>query len=309
MASLKDLRNRIKTVKSTERITSAMKMVAAAKLKKSEERANQARPFAEKMEAMLAQLSGDMGQDAPSLLVGRGGEKNKKILLVVVTSDRGLCGGFNGSMVKEVRKKVNQLQAAGHVVKLMVVGRKGINLLKRDMQKNFIAEFEELSKPTPNFENADMVAQKILALFNSGDIDECQLFFTKYVSALTQIVTPLSLIPFKTSEQAKSTDKVAEKGPVKAVDKKNESEKVMTEFSPDEESILAKLLPQNLSVQVYRGFLESFASEQGARMTAMDNATRNAKDMINKLTITYNRSRQAQITKELIEIISGAEAV
>ncbi len=309
MASLKDLRNRIKTVKSTERITSAMKMVAAAKLKKSEERANQARPFAEKMEAMLAQLSSDMGQDAPSLLVGRGGEKNKKILLVVVTSDRGLCGGFNGSMVKEVRKKVNQLQAAGHVAKLMVVGRKGINLLKRDMQKNFIAEFEELSKPTPNFENADMVAQKILTLFNSGDIDECQLFFTKYVSALTQIVTPLSLIPFKTSEQAKPADRAAEKGPMKAVDKKNESEKVMTEFSPDEESILAKLLPQNLSVQVYRGFLESFASEQGARMTAMDNATRNAKDMINKLTITYNRSRQAQITKELIEIISGAEAV
>ena len=305
MASLKDLRSRIKTVKSTERITSAMKMVAAAKLKKSEDRVAQARPFATEMETMLAKLSSDMGTNAPALLVGRGDAKNKKILLVVITSDRGLCGGFNGAMVKEVRKKIHTLSQAGHNVSLMVIGRKGVGLLRRDFQKNIIANFEELCKPIPQYDGAEMLAQKIIGLFNEGQIDECQLFFTKYVSALTQLVVPLSLIPFQAAAVPGDNKKTTSE-PTRAV---KESEKNITEFEPNEESILIKLLPQNLAVQVYRGLLESFASEQGARMTAMDNATRNAKDMINKLTITYNRSRQAQITKELIEIISGAEAV
>ncbi|MDI9313751.1 MAG: F0F1 ATP synthase subunit gamma [Hydrotalea sp.] len=305
MASLKDLRNRIKTVKSTERITSAMKMVAAAKLKKSEDRVAQSRPYANEMETMLAKLSAGMGSDAPLLLAGRGATKNKKILLLVITSDRGLCGGFNGTMVKETRKKIRALQQEGHSVSLMVVGRKGINLLRRDFAKNILADFEELCKPLPQFDGADMLAQKIIALFNAGEIDECQLFYTKYVSALTQVVTPLSLIPF----QAATASNDNQKDNKKPVNEAKTSEQSVTEFDPDEEAILAKLLPQNLAVQVYRGLLESFASEQGARMTAMDNATRNAKDMINKLTITYNRSRQAQITKELIEIISGAEAV
>ena len=302
MASLKDLRNRIKTVKSTERITSAMKMVAAAKLKKSEDRVSQARPFFDKMESMLGKLSGGMGPEAPTLLVGRGTAKNKKILLLVITSDRGLCGGFNGTMVKEVRKKIRALQDAGHTVSLMVVGRKGVNLLRRDFPKNIVASFEELCKPIPPFAGADMLAQKIIGFFNSGEIDECQLVYTKYLSAITQIVTPLSLIPFQAAPQFANDNK-------KSLGETSHGDQSITEFEPDEETILIKLLPQNLAVQVYRGLLESFASEQGARMTAMDNATRNARDMINKLTITYNRSRQAQITKELIEIISGAEAV
>ncbi|MGI9461904.1 MAG: F0F1 ATP synthase subunit gamma [Alphaproteobacteria bacterium] len=319
MPSLKDLRNRIKTVKSTERITSAMKMVAAAKLKKSEHRVAELRPFAEKMEEMLSQLSADTktndGGDAPPLLVGRHEKQHssaKKILLLVITSDRGLCGGFNGAMVKSVRKEIHALEAKHHSIRLMVVGRKGVGLLKRDLQKLFIAEFEELCKPAPNFDSAEMVAQQIITLFNNGEIDECQLFFSKYVSALTQIVTPLSLIPFQTSNNTanKSSDSKTDNTTHEKTKTDNQtSDKILTEFEPNEEAILQKLLPQNLAVQIYRGFLESFASEQGARMTAMDNATRNAKELINKLTITYNRSRQAQITKELIEIISGAEAI
>lgn len=306
MASLKDLRSRIKSTKSTERITSAMKMVAAAKLKKSEDRAARARPYAEKMETMITALSSQMAGDAPALLRGRDGGKGKVLLLVVITSDRGLCGGFNGAMVKEVRKAIYKHQAGGGQVKLLLIGRKGINLLRREFQKNIVDSFEELSKPIPQFDKAEMVAQKIATLFDKQEIDQCQLFFTKYVSALTQMVTPLSLIPFQAAIHHGGDAKNATS---KTSDKKSDANRALTEFEPDEATILQSLLPQNLAVQVYRGFLESFASEQGARMTAMDNATRNARDMINRLTITYNRSRQAQITKELIEIISGAEAL
>ncbi|RED49099.1 F0F1 ATP synthase subunit gamma [Aestuariispira insulae] len=294
MASLKDLKNRIASVQSTRRITSAMKMVAAAKLRKAQINAEAARPYAERMERMLGSLaSGSKGENAPKLLAGTG--KDDTHLIVLVSSDRGLCGGFNGNLARDVRNRIDSLTAAGKTVKLIIIGRKGVTLLKRDHADKIVATYEELSKPEPSFEGASEVCEKITDMFEAGEFDVCTLIYNKFVSALTQEVTPLQLIPFASEE----TGEAAEAGAGDA----------QYEYEPEEEAILEALLPKNLSVQAFRAMLESFASEQGARMTAMDNATRNAGDMINKLSITYNRTRQAQITSELIEIISGAEAL
>ncbi|WP_425407549.1 F0F1 ATP synthase subunit gamma [Hwanghaeella sp.] len=296
MASLKELKARISSVKSTQRITSAMKMVAAAKLRKAQDMAEAARPYAERIERMLGSLAaGTSSAGAPAMLSGTGKEDTH--LLVVVTSDRGLCGGFNGSIVRAVRQRILALQAEGKTVKLLVIGRKGVGLLRREFRGLFVEAYEELAKPVPTFEGAAMVADKVTSMFEAGEFDVCTIYYNKFVSALTQVVTPLQLIPFAVPEGEEEEKPAA--GGASAV----------YEFEPEEEKILAALLPKNLSTQVFRAMLESFAGEQGARMTAMDNATRNAGDMINKLSITYNRSRQAQITKELIEIISGAEAL
>jgi len=296
MPSLKDLRGRIKSVQSTRRITSAMKMVAAAKLKKAQTAAEDARPYAERMERMLSSLAaGITPENAPPLLGGTNSDKVQ--LLVVVTSDRGLCGGFNGSISRAVKARIKSLEDQGREVKLMVVGRKGVTLLRRDHGTKIVAKYEDLLKPAPAFEHADEVVAEIRRMFDDGEFDVCTVYYNKFLSAISQEVTPLQLIPFQVPE----TD-----GDAQAADGEPEAQ---YDFEPSEEAILDSLLPKNLSVQVYRAMLESFASEQGARMTAMDNATRNAGDMIDSLSITYNRMRQAQITNELIEIISGAEAL
>lgn len=295
MASLKELRSRIASVKSTQRITSAMKMVAAAKLKKAQDRAQAARPYAERMERMLGSLASNAQEgNAPPMLAGTG--KSDTHLLVVISSDRGLCGGFNGSIMRAVRLRIKELLNDGKTVKLIVVGRKGIGLVRREFRDLLVEGYEELSKPAPSFDGAATVAKKVTDMFEAGEFDVCTVYYSKFISALTQPVTPLQLIPFKAADGGEES----ETGPGGGA---------AYDYEPDEEEILADLLPKNLSVQLFRSLQESFASEQGARMTAMDNATRNAGDMINSLSITYNRSRQAQITKELIEIISGAEAL
>ena len=299
MASLKDLRIRINSVQSTRRITSAMKMVAAAKLKKAEEAAAAARPYAERMERMLGSLAaGVTGENAPPLVAGTG--KDDTHLIVMVTSDRGLCGGFNGNLARSVKARIADLEGAGKTVKLMVVGRKGVALMRRDHGGKIVESFEDLVKPQPHFEHADTVIQRVAEMFEAGAFDVCTVYYNKYISALTQEVTPLQLIPFALPEEGDSDGDEGARADTGGAG---------YEFEPDEETILASLLPKNLSVQMFRAMLESFASEQGARMTAMDNATRNAEEMIDSLTITYNRMRQAQITNELIEIISGAEAL
>jgi F-type H+-transporting ATPase subunit gamma len=292
MPSLKDLRVRINSVKSTQKITSAMKMVAAAKLRRAQEQAEAARPYAERMERMLGSLAASMaGQEgAPALMAGTG--KDTVQLVVVMTSDRGLCGGFNSTIVRGARRLIRELQAAGRQVKVLCVGRKGRDQLRRDFGNLIIGTIEEIAKPRLTFEGADRVAQRIAQMFEGGEFDVCTIIYNRFKSAMTQIVTTQQLIPFAPAGTTAETGAVAS-----------------YEYEPDEAVILAELLPRNLSVQVYRALLENNASEQGARMTAMDSATRNAGDMINRLTINYNRSRQAYITKELIEIISGAEAV
>jgi F-type H+-transporting ATPase subunit gamma len=294
MPSLKDLRLRIVSVKSTRKITSAMKMVAASKLRRAQTAAEAARPFAERMERMLgtlaASLAGQAG--APRMLAGTGADKVH--LIVAVTADRGLCGGFNGSIARAVRNMTTDLLKEGKKVMIMPVGRKGREALKRDYGSHIIEGFEQLGRKGITFPEADMVAEKISAMFDAGEFDVCTVVYNRFQSAISQVVTRQQVIPFPVPEQSGKTDAAA---------------KAIYEFEPDEETILNELLPRNLATQVFRAMLESQASEQGARMTAMDNATRNAGDMINGLTIKYNRSRQAQITKELIEIISGAEAL
>ncbi len=296
MPSLKDLKTRISSVQSTRRITSAMKMVAAAKLKRAQEAAEAARPYAERMERMLGSLAAGVSTDsAPKLLAGTGDDQTH--LIVVMSSDRGLCGGFNGSIIRAVKKRIDQLTSQGKTVKLIAIGRKGVSLLRREHRDKLVHGFEELVKPYPAFDQADAVVDKIVTMFEAGEFDVCTLYYNKFISALTQEVTPLQLIPFASATEAEGDEEASDLGGAQY------------EFEPDEEAILKALLPKNLSVQVFRSMLESFASEQGARMTAMDNATRNAGDMISSLSITYNRARQAMITKELIEIISGAEAL
>lgn len=293
MPSLKDLRLRIVSVKSTRKITSAMKMVAASKLRRAQSAAEAARPFAERMERMLGTLAGSLaGQaGAPAMLAGTG--KSDVHLIVMVTADRGLCGGFNSSIVRDVRRFTAELLREGKTVKIMPVGRKGREQIKRDFGSNLIEGFEGLGRKGITFPEADMVASKITSMFENGEFDVCTVVYNRFQSAIAQVVTRQQLIPFAVpAGEAKS-------GEIKAT----------YEFEPNEEEILATLVPRNLAIQIFRSTLESQASEQGARMTAMDNATRNAGDMINGLTIKYNRSRQAQITKELIEIISGAEAL
>lgn len=296
MPNLKDLKNRIASVQSTRKITSAMKMVAASKLRRAQEQAEAGRPYAERMGRMLASLAANV-QDSgngPKLMTGTGSDQVH--LLVIISSDRGLCGAFNGAIVRESRRQIQRLQSEGKTVKLLTVGRKARDQLRREFGSLIVETYEDVGRRRLSFADADVVAQKVLAMYDAGEFDVCSVIFNKFKSAISQIVTVQQLVPFAVEAQAEEEVAGAE---VKAI----------YEFEPDEEQILAELLPRNLSIQVYRALLESAASEQGARMTAMDNATRNAGDMINKLTITYNRTRQAYITKELIEIISGAEAV
>jgi F-type H+-transporting ATPase subunit gamma len=294
MPSLKDLKTRIVSVKSTRKITSAMKMVAASKLRRAQENAEAARPYAERMARMMASLSANLvvTESTPALIRGTG--KTDTVLLVVMTSDRGLCGAFNGSIVREARRLIRTLEAEGKKVNLLCVGRKGRDLLRRDNASKILQASDEVGKKRISFADADKVAAKILEMYEKGEFDICQLVFNRFKSAISQIVTVKQLVPVavEKTETANQTEPQA-----------------VYEFEPDEETVLAELLPKNLAMQVYGALLESAAGEQGARMTAMDNATRNAGDMINKLTLNYNRSRQAYITKELIEIISGAEAV
>jgi F-type H+-transporting ATPase subunit gamma len=294
MASLKDLRMKIVSVKSTRKITSAMKMVAASKLRRAQTAAEAARPFAERMERMLgtlaASLAGQAG--APRMLAGTG--STKVHLLVAVTADRGLCGGFNSSIVRATKAMAADLLKQGKVVKIMPVGRKAREQLRRDYGQYMIEGFENLGRRGVVFAEADQVASQISAMFDTEDFDVCTVIYNKFKSAIAQEVTRQQVIPFPVPEQAGKPDTGL---------------KAIYEFEPSEEEILAEILPRNLATQMFRALLESQASEQGARMTAMDNATRNAGEMINALAIKYNRSRQAQITKELIEIISGAEAL
>jgi len=295
MPSLKDLRIRINSVKSTQKITSAMKMVAAAKLRRAQEQAEAARPYAERMDRMLGSLAASMaGQEgAPALLAGTG--KDTVHLVVVMTSDRGLCGGFNSSIVRGARRLVRDLAANGKQVKILCVGRKAREQLKRDFGNLIIGTIEEIAKPRLTYGAADRVAGQIAQMYAAGEFDVCTVIYNRFKSAMTQFVTTQQLIPFAPPAVGEAADRALAGA--------------IYEYEPDETEILAELLPRNLSVQIYRALLENRASEEGARMTAMDSATRNAGDMINRLTINYNRSRQAYITKELIEIISGAEAV
>jgi F-type H+-transporting ATPase subunit gamma len=293
MPSIKTLRVRINSVKSTQKITSAMKMVAAAKLRRAQQQAEAARPYAERMSRMLGSVASSLaGSDSASpLLVGTG--QDKVHLVVVATSDRGLCGAFNSSIVRGARQLIRTLAADGKTVKILCVGRKGRDQLRRDYNKLIVDTIDEVGKRRLAFSEAQAIAARIVKMFEAGEFDVCTIVYNRFRSAMTQIVTRQQLIPFPVPEG----EAVADMGGA------------IYEFEPSEEEILAELLPTNMAVQVFRALLENAASEQGARMTAMDNATRNAGDMIKKLTINYNRTRQAYITKELIEIISGAEAV
>jgi F-type H+-transporting ATPase subunit gamma len=292
MATLKELRTRIRSVKSTQKITSAMKMVAASRLRRAQEQAEAARPYAERMSRMLASLASRVAQQpgAHPLLAGTG--KEEVHLLLVLTSDRGLAGGFNSSILRETRRRIRDLLGRGKAVKVLTVGRKGRDVLRRDNARYIIESRIDIGRRGIRFVEAREIADRVLALFEAGEFDVCTVIFNRFKSAMTQIVTPQQLIPFKATEEAASPQSGA-----------------VYEFEPDEEEILKKLLPNNIAIQLFTALLESSASEQGARMTAMDSATRNAGDMINRLTVNYNRTRQAAITKELIEIISGAEAL
>ncbi|MGQ0674307.1 MAG: F0F1 ATP synthase subunit gamma [Hyphomicrobium sp.] len=295
MPSLKDLRNRIASVKATRKITKAMQMVAAAKLRRAQEAATAARPFAERMDAVLANLGARANRDGASpLLVGNG--KDQVHLLVVMTAERGLCGGFNSNIAKLARADAQRLLAAGKTVKIMTVGRKGADALRREFGKNIVERVDHRGIKQLGFANAEAVSSKILAMFEAGDFDVATIYFAEFKSVIAQKPTALQLIPAKLPE-------------VKAAASKSDAAEAIYEYEPEEDVILGQLLKRNIATQVFRGLLENAASEQGARMSAMDSATRNAGDMINKLTIKYNRQRQANITKELIEIISGAEAL
>ena len=291
MASLKDMRVRIAATKATQKITKAMQMVAASKLRRAQVAAEAARPYAERMSKVLGSIAAAVaGSDsAPRLLAGTGNDKVH--LLVVCTAERGLCGPFNSSIVRLARERINSLVGQGKEVKILCVGRKGQDQLRRVYGKLIIETIELRGIKQIGFEQAEMVAKKIVTLFDAVEFDVCTLFFSRFKSVIAQIPTAQQIIP-PVFEAAKDA------GPAAAY-----------EYEPDEEDILAELLPRNLSVQVFRALLENAASEQGARMSAMDNATRNAGEMIRKQTLTYNRTRQAMITKELIEIISGAEAL
>ncbi|MFO1070360.1 MAG: F0F1 ATP synthase subunit gamma [Geminicoccaceae bacterium] len=295
MPSLKDMRVRINSVKQTRKITSAMKLVAASKLKRAQEQAEASRPFAERMSVMLANLAAGVRQmpSAPPLLAGTGaGERH---LLVVATADRGLCGGFNSSIVRGARRRLLELKSQGKQVSIICVGRKGRDALRREFRDQIVEYIDGVAgKKRIEYADAAAIAEKIVARFDAGEFDVCTIVYNKFKSAISQVLTFKQLIPVELPpEQAESGGEA----------------QATYEFEPEEEQILTELLPRNLAVQVYGALLENAASEQGARMAAMDSATRNAGDMINRLTLVYNRQRQAQITKELIEIISGAQAV
>ena len=289
MPSLKDLRNRIASVKATQKITKAMQMVAAAKLRRAQSAAEAARPYAERMETVLSNLaSGVSGSSAPRLIAGTGSDKVH--LLLVLTAERGLCGAFNSSIARLARDKANALKAEGKTVKIICVGKKGYDILRRQFASEII-EFIDLREfKQVGFVNAEAIAQNVLGRFGNGEFDVATLFFSRFRSVIAQIPTAQRIIPAEIPEGTKQTEAVYD-------------------YEPDEGEILEALLPRNLTVQILRALLENAASEQGARMSAMDSATRNAGEMIKKQTMLYNRSRQAMITKELIEIISGAEAL
>ncbi|HEY9348345.1 MAG TPA: F0F1 ATP synthase subunit gamma [Inquilinus sp.] len=292
MPSLKDLRNRIASVKSTQKITAAMKMVAASKLRRAQEQAEASRPYADRMERMLTGLAAvakTAGQ-GPKLITGTG--KTDVHLLLVVTSDRGLAGAFNATVLRETRKQIRELQGKGKSIKLFTIGRKARDSLRRDYANLIVESVTDIARPKLGFTKADAIATQILAMFEAGDFDVCSVVYNKFKSAIAQIITVQQLVPVALPAVAEDT-----------------ATNIVYEFEPSEEQILAELLPRNLAIQIFKALLESAASEEGARMTAMDNATRNAGDMIKRLTLVYNRTRQAYITKELIEIISGAEAV
>ena len=298
MASLKDLRNRITSVKATQKITKAMQMVAAAKLRRAQLAAEAGRPYAERMAGVLGNLAGNLvgGVGAPKLLAGTGAEQTH--LLVVCTGDRGLCGAFNSSIARlAVREHAQKLTAAGRTVKIMTVGKKGHDLLRRQWRDQIVESLDIRGNRPVDYAFAAEIADKILTRFEAGEFDVATLFFSEFRSVISQVPTAQRLIPAELPEAAENA--VA----------KGAAGDAALEFEPSEEAILETLLPKNLTVQVYRALLENAASEQGARMSAMDSATRNAGEMIKKQTLIYNRTRQAMITKELIEIISGAEAL
>jgi F-type H+-transporting ATPase subunit gamma len=288
------MRTRIASVKATRKITKAMQMVAAAKLRRAQEAATAARPYAQRMDKVLANLNARVtNKDGASpLLVGTGSDQTH--LLVVMTAERGLCGGFNGNIAKMARAELQRLTREGKTIKIICVGKKGADALRRDYGKLIVDRVDLKSVKNISFENADAVAQKVLAMFEAKEFDVCSMFYSEFRSVIAQKPTILQLIPVKLPEEQAG---------------KGNNAAAVNEYEPSEEEILDVLLTRNISTQIYRGLLENAASEQGARMSAMDSATRNAGDMINKLTIKYNRQRQANITKELIEIISGAEAL
>jgi F-type H+-transporting ATPase subunit gamma len=291
MASLKDMRVRIASTKATQKITKAMQMVAASKLRRAQAAAEVARPYAERMDKMLRNIATAVaGSDtAPRLLAGTGSSNVN--LLVVCTAERGLCGAFNSSIVRLAREHIVRLTGEGKQVKILCVGRKGYDQLKRIYERQIVETIELRSVRTLGFTNAEAIAHKIVALFEAGEFDVCTLFFSRFRSVIAQVPTAQQIIPAVVPEQTETSPRAA------------------YEYEPDEEDILSELLPRYVATQVFRALLENAASEQGARMSAMDNATRNAGEMIRKQTLTYNRTRQAMITKELIEIISGAEAL
>lgn len=301
MPSLKDLKLRINSVKSTQKITSAMKMVSAAKLRRAQEQAESSRPYAERMQQLMVELTKQSSQfdDSPSLLKGR--EQQNIHLLIPVTSDRGLCGSFNSSIVRATRRQIRDLVAKGKTVKILPLGRKGRDLLKREYAHLLLDAPESIMKSPIAFNLVEELVRQLQQMYETSEFDVCTVIYNRFKSVISQIVTLQTIIPV----WQESLD-------VGSVDSKKieiAEPTALYEYEPQPEQILEELLPRNLAVQLYKALLESAAGEQGARMAAMDNATRNAGDMINRLTIFYNRSRQAYITKELIEIISGAEAV
>lgn len=305
MASLKDLRLRIKSVKSTQKITKAMKMVAASKLRRAREAAEASRAYAERIERMVANLASGQTQNENAPLLLRGTGKDQKVLLVLVSADRGLCGGFNSSIVRAAKRKILQLRTEGKEVGLYVVGKKAGEMLGYEYRPLIDGQLLDVLKRKVEYAHADQIAADILELFETKGYDVVTLVYNQFKSAISQVVTYQQLIPLEVKGSGSGIQDSDQKlSP-------NAESRMLTayEYEPDEDAILADLLPRNLTMQIFRALLESAASEQGARMTAMDNASRNAGEMIKKLSLTYNRSRQAQITKELIEIISGAEAV
>jgi F-type H+-transporting ATPase subunit gamma len=297
MPSLKDLRVRIASVKSTQKITSAMKMVSASKLRRAQTQAEAARPYSQRMERMLGSLAASVAQSptAPKLLAGTG--KDQVHLLIPVTADRGLAGAFNANIGRLTRNIARRLESEGKTVKILPVGRKGRDYLRREMSTRIIDDISYAGRKSINFGDAEAIAERVVAMLAAGEFDVCTVIYNRFQSVIAQVPTEMRLVPapLSAADQAGAQDSAASKASY--------------EFEPDEETLLARLLPQNLAIQLYRSLLESAAGEHGARMTAMDNATRNAGDMIKRLTQNYNRARQANITKELIEIISGAEAV
>ncbi|MEM7026047.1 MAG: F0F1 ATP synthase subunit gamma [Pseudomonadota bacterium] len=296
MASLKELRGRIGSVKQTQKITSAMKLVAASKLRRAQEQAEASRPFAGRMATMLANLAAGVSdsQGAPRLLAGTG--EDRVHLLVVATADRGLCGGFNSSIARGARRRIEELREQGKEIKLFCVGRKGREALRREFGDLIEDSIEGVGRRRLEYSEAQEIAQRLERLYEDGAFDVCTVIYNKFKSAITQELTFQQLIPVAPEE-------------IEEGEEAGDAATAVYEFEPGEHEILEELLPRNLAVQIYGALVENAASEQGARMTAMDSATRNAGEMIDRLTLTYNRTRQAQITKELIEIISGAEAV